>query len=264
MPTITTFGAAAARGFGLTARGFFKFTKTISASTSNYDLKADAIANGWNEVLPLDAYVTINSGVTISSTSTSTPAFTTGSSYPSGSRLTLINNGIIVGRGGAGGSAKGPFVPEPGGSTPGNPGSAGGNAFTTTIKVSLTNNNRIAGGGGGGAGGTTISYPGGGSGGGGGGGGIGVAPRGNGLNGFGGGADRNGTPGTAGTLTAAGPGGAGASGTGPNGPGGPAGSYGAAGTSRGSAAGGAAGSAIVGDSLVTRVVAGNINGPVSG
>lgn len=258
MPVISTFGASAARSFGLTARGFFRFAKTITTNTQNYNLKTDAVANGWNQVTPLDAYITINSGVTVSSTSTATPAFTTDSSYPSGSRLSLINDGIIIGRGGAGGPASGAWIPEPGGSIPGLPGSPGGNAFTTTIKVNLTNNNRIAGGGGGGAGGSSASFPGGGSGGGGGGGGIGVAPAGNGVTGFGG-SGRNGFPGTAGTLVSAGPGGASES----AGTGGPGGGYGAAGTSR-SNPGGSAGSAIVGNSLVNYVVTGTINGPTSG
>ncbi len=150
MPVLSTVGAAAARGFGLTARGLFKFTKTISSNTINYDLKADAIANGWNQISPLDAYVTINGGVTVYSNSTATPAFTTGTSYPSGSRLNLTNNGIILGRGGNGGNAGSPF-PPPTGSVAGFAGTNGGNALTTTITVNLTNNNRIAGGGGGGA-----------------------------------------------------------------------------------------------------------------
>ncbi len=258
MPVLSTVGAAAARGFGLTARGFFKFTATISSNYINYNLRAEAVAAGWNQITPLDAYVTINNGVTVYSASTSTPAFTTGTSYPSGSRLNLTNNGIILGRGGNGGNGGSPY-PPPTASVAGFAGTAGGNALTTTIPVNLTNNNRIAGGGGGGGGGSSFAYPGGGTGGGGGGGGIGNGSGGNGVSGFGGGG--TGSPGTAGTLTTAGTGGA--IGSPSAGPGGNGGGYGTAGSTGGGAggAGGAAGTSISGNSLVNYIVTGTINGP---
>ncbi len=74
-----------------------------------------------------DVTVTVNAGVYVYSTSTGTPGLTlTGGT--SGDTLTLVNNGFIMGRGGAGGA----------GSSPGpGDGSAGGPAislgFNTTI-----------------------------------------------------------------------------------------------------------------------------------
>lgn len=126
----------------------FEFTQTISSDTNNYDLRSAAIAAGWDTVTPLDATVTINSGVYVGSTSTGSYAFQTGSGFPAGSVLRLINNGIILGRGGDGGN---------GGQWSAN-GSGGGNAgpaLLASAAIQITNNNQIAGGGGGGGGGAS-------------------------------------------------------------------------------------------------------------
>ena len=123
---------------------------TIAASTTNYNLKTALIAAGWNQVTPVICTCTINAGVTVYSTSTGSYAWQTGTGYPAGSSLSLINNGIIVGRGGNGGA---------GGNT-GVAGAAGGGAgpaLLASVPISITNNNRIAGGGGGGGGGGAAS-----------------------------------------------------------------------------------------------------------
>jgi hypothetical protein len=85
----------------------FVFNQTIASNTNDYNLRNAAIAAGWNQVLALNATVTINAGIFVGSTSTATPGFTTGSTYPAGSTLAIINNGSIVGCGGNGGSGGG-------------------------------------------------------------------------------------------------------------------------------------------------------------
>lgn len=74
----------------------FVFNDVVAANMSNYNLRARAIAAGWNGTQPLKGTVTINAGVVISSTTPLTPAWTTGS-IPNGSSLTLNVNGVIRG-----------------------------------------------------------------------------------------------------------------------------------------------------------------------
>jgi len=93
-------GAIAYYDFYGKARAFV-FNKTISSDTSNYNLYDDMVANGWNEIFPVIATVTINSGVVVSSTSNSTAAFRV-NSLTASSVVTINNNGYIVGRGGRG------------------------------------------------------------------------------------------------------------------------------------------------------------------
>lgn len=81
----------------------YTFTETILSPINNYNLRANAVASGWNQVTPLIATITVGSGVVIGSNSVNTAAFLTGSIFPSGSKLTLVNNGFILGRGGIGG-----------------------------------------------------------------------------------------------------------------------------------------------------------------
>ena len=133
----------------------FTFAPTISANTANYNLKSAAIAAGWNQVLQLDATVTINSGIYVYSTSTGAYSFSTGTTFPAGSTLRLINNGIILGMGGAGGAPGYNDAFWVYGSTAG---AVGGPAFIATNAISVTNNNTIGGGGGGGGGGMPGSY----------------------------------------------------------------------------------------------------------
>ena len=98
-----------------------------------------------------DVTVYVSSNVYVYSTSTASPALTiTGAT--AGDTITLINNGFIIGMGGAGAS------------TNGGAGSAGGPAINLGYNISLTNNSYIAGGGGGG--GRRFSGGGGGAGGG--------------------------------------------------------------------------------------------------
>ena len=100
----------------------------------------------------------VEPGVIVGSTSTGSPAITTGS-WPSGTNLTLENKGRIQGRGGIGGVAgyqvqNGAIAP-----TPSTPGTNGGPALQVTVPLSVVNAAGeiwSGGGGGGGAGGMTM------------------------------------------------------------------------------------------------------------
>ena len=237
----------------------FTFNATISANTTNYNLRAAAVTAGWNQTVPLVATVTINSGVIVGSTSTGTAAFATGSSFPSGSTLAIVNNGSILGMGGAAGKGGGT------GGVNGTAGSAGGLALTLSYAISITNNGTIGGGGGGaggGAGYTMMSLY---SGGGGGGGGRGSAGGSGGAAGTG---VINGGAGASGSSSAAGTGGA-ACGSG-CGTGGTGGTLGATGGNGGNGnfgstggSGGAAGACTSGNSYITWSVVGTRYGALN-
>jgi len=240
-----------------------QFSFAISSNQTNANLRTLAVAAGWNQASQLIA--TINSGITISSSSTGTPALTINGSFPGG--VQLVNNGTIIGRGGNGGNGA-----NPNGSGTGGAGGSGGLAVSVSSSVSINNIGRISGGGGGGGGGGTQlnNYGKAGSyylSGGGGGGGIGVSSGG--AGGASGGGGNVGQAGSGGTLTAAGAGGkTGRDDFNPN-PyyGGNGGSYGSGGTN-GMApirpgAGGAAGGCLAGNSLVTWVAFGTRNGGIS-
>jgi uncharacterized Zn-binding protein involved in type VI secretion len=81
----------------------FVFLETILANAANYNIRAQAVAAGWNQIAPLIATITVGPGVIISSAGVGSAAMRTGSVFPSGSKLVLVNNGYIVGRGGVGG-----------------------------------------------------------------------------------------------------------------------------------------------------------------
>jgi hypothetical protein len=147
---------------------------TISANTANYSLTS-AVVNtflGSGYVAGItDTVITINSGVYVYSPSTATPAFSI-SSFTSGDTVKIINNGAIIGTGGAGGTGA-----NYGGSA--SAGNDGGTALYSRFATSVQNNGGIAGGGGGGGGGgyqsrtvssgkssSTLGYGGGGGGGG--------------------------------------------------------------------------------------------------
>ena len=238
---------------------------TISANTVNYVLSTSVVTGYVAGVT--DVTLTINGGVFVSSASTGTASFIVNTSWAAGDTVTIVNNGTIVGRGGAGGSN-------------GGSGGAGGTGLQVLRATSVNNVNRIAGGGGGGGGGGGAAGNGASIAGGGGGGGIG-----------------NGTAGVdagAGTLTTAGSGqGAGASsgictigetqygsfadrgvggsggGYGATGGGGAAGNFSTSGVGQctgsgfSGGTGGAAGAAVTGNSNITWIAFGTRNGAVS-
>jgi hypothetical protein len=198
-----------------------QFSFTISSNTSNANLRSLAVTAGWNASSKVVA--TINSGVYVYSNSTGTPGLTVNGSFPGG--VSLVNNGTILGMGGAGG-----------GGQAGN-GNAGGTALLVSTALSVTNNNIIGGGGGGGGGSAYYCYSyyaccygyttnGAGSGGGGGRTGLTNSSGGSAFNGSGG----NGNAGSAGTSSSGGNGGAG-TGSNRNKAGGAGGTWGASGSS---------------------------------
>ena len=149
---------------------------TISANTANYSLTstvANTFLSGGYVAGITDTIITINNGVYVYSPSTATPAFSI-SSFASGDTVKIINNGAIIGTGGAGGTGANYNGSADAGST-------GGTALYSRFATSVQNNGTIyAGGGGGGGGGyqtrtissgkssSTFTYAGGGGGGGGG------------------------------------------------------------------------------------------------
>jgi len=130
-------------------KGGFVYNKTISADTTNFNMKSDALANGWDGAVKLTMTVTVNSGIVVGSTSTGSYAFDTGANFPTGSTLTLINNGKILGKGGAGGNGTDivGMVLTP------TAGASGGPALNAQVALTVDNTSGIIGGGGGGGGG---------------------------------------------------------------------------------------------------------------
>ena len=260
-------GSTADRTFRITITDeeAFIFNKTISSTTDNYNLKSDAIANGWNQILPLRATIVINSGVTVRATSISNYAFQTGSTFPSRTILNITNGGVVCGKGGTGGTGAG--------SGAGGRGGDGGPALRVQYATTITNNGTIGGGGAGGGGGGAgnscrFGYTAGGGGGGGGAGfgtGGSVVAAGTGV---------AGTVGGTGTATARGTGGPGGNyvvengGAGGNGGNlGADGSNGSAGTGScgggGGGSSGDAGAAVVGNSFITWAATGTRLGDIS-
>ena len=122
------------------------FKSTITSNQTNLNIRNYAVANGWNGS---DAVaITINSGVRISGNTAgdSTAACTISGSFPNG--VSLINNGVIVGRGGNGGNGRT--------ANTGTAGGAGGTALSVSVNTMIDNNGTIAGGGGGGGGGGSM------------------------------------------------------------------------------------------------------------
>ncbi len=184
-PGIATSGAINMNSF---YGGVAATVLTISSNVNNYDIGAQAIAAGGDKSTPV--ILTINAGVTVGSTSSSTPAMYTGTGWGSGTTINITNNGSIVGVSGSNtsGSASGGNGGRGGGHTPnavsavaggagssGSGGSAdaannGGNAFehsqtsdNNLLVIFDTAGTRI-----GGSAGTKTIYGGGGGGGGGG------------------------------------------------------------------------------------------------
>lgn len=179
-------------------------TLEISSSLANYNIYTML----GSPTSAVNVTLTIPSGVTVSSNNTGTPALDTGN-LPSGSTVTIINNGSIIGAGGAGGT--GGALSACATITAGESGGSGGNAINLTVPTTIDNTNGyiFGGGGGGGGGGATYSICGFGWSGGGGGGGAGS------IGGAGGAGGYNyyiydaGDPGTSGGTSGGGGGGGG-------------------------------------------------------
>ena len=128
----------AARPIGLVKSGFV-FDDAITSDVTNYNLRARAVAAGWDQVEPLIATTTVSSGIVLSADSTSAYAFDTGVTFPAGSSLTLNMQGAyVIGMGGSGAAF---------GGLPGGPALRAQHALTVNATGGV-----IGGGGGGGAG----------------------------------------------------------------------------------------------------------------
>lgn len=167
------------------------------AATEHTDVDLDSLG--------LDRYhnvrVVIPSGATLVASSTSVYALKTGTSHTA--KLTIENNGAILGRGGDGGN--GGLGYSYNAIAHATDGTVGGVAVHLESDITLINNGTLSGGGGGGGGGegyvhTGTAYGGGGGGGGG---------RPYGAGGNGGSTTHSGTAGSAGTLASEGTGGTG-------------------------------------------------------
>lgn len=263
---------------------------TISSSTTNYDVYTQASASPVYVAGISDIELTINPGVTVSSTSTGTYALNVPNAFNPTDTVKITNNGTVQGRGGNGGG--GASYPNTGGA-----GGSGGSAVYVNFPTTIDNVGSLTGGGGGGGGGgaalwqqyspksTTQNSFGGGGGGGGsgvpggsGGGGGPAFPHANPKSfafagnsggagsanaGGGGGGTAGGIPGGIPGPTGGGNGGAGG-GRGANGSGGSSGTGSSnPGFNRGGGGGGARGSYLVGNPLVTFESTGTRQGNVS-
>ena len=140
------------------------FAATITTSQQQLNLRAWALANGWNGASA--AEITIGSGVYIWSDNTGVAGLTINGSWPGG--VSVINNGFIMGRGGDGACRDGAA----------NAGQSGGAAISLGVATTIVTSSGYIGGGGGGGGGNKNSSSGAGVCGGGGGAGGGGGGRG--------------------------------------------------------------------------------------
>jgi hypothetical protein len=231
----------------------------IPSNTNTFDFTNAAIAAGWSGSLAF-FNLTIKSGVIVGAQSTGSNALTI-PALPSGSRVTIINKGYIIGAGGSGGFGTPNSCT---GGAAGN-GAQGGTAFLCGAPVTFYNYGYIWGGGGGGGGGGQGHFDTQ-QGCGGGGGGAGAVGGPGGAGGAGG-CDSGGygAIGGSGSWNSGGSGGSGGvSGGGGGGPGlaGAAGNYSSGHGGGAPGAGGAPGYAILGNGWITWGSTGDIRGQV--
>ncbi len=117
----------------------------VNNTTTNYDLSADlyTVYPSLNPSIPVCVVSFVETGVSVTGTDTAIPAYTTGNLHPN-SIVALVNDGNIIGKGGAGGTAY-----DPANGTTGD-GENGGTAVNLTVNTDVVNNFNIYGGGGGG------------------------------------------------------------------------------------------------------------------
>jgi len=236
--TIPSSGTIAANNFYGTAKRV-NVPLTIGSPTYNYDVYTQASSAPGYVAGISDVALTVSPGVQVGSTSTGAYAMLVPSSFSPGDIVTITNNGVIQGMGGAGG-------PGQFGATNGNPGGGGGNALYVNRPVTITNNSVIAGGGGGGGAG------------------AGYTPNKGGAGYNGGAGGGGGYPGGGGNSSSGGGGGGGPA---PGGSGGGRGATGSSGSPIGGAnprsggPGGGAGYYIIGNPFVTWAATGTREGP---
>ncbi len=122
------------------AGGGFVFSPVITSDEVNYDVRAKALAEGWDGVQQLTAKITIASTAVVRT-------MTVPSNFPAGTNIAIDVQGAIAGIGGTGGNG------GIGSSVPAQAGSPGGTALHVRFPINLKFTGVIAGGGGGGGGG---------------------------------------------------------------------------------------------------------------
>lgn len=120
--------------------GGFTFAPVITANEYNYDVRARALAAGWDGVQQLNTSITITSSAVVHT-------MTVPSNFPPGSNISIDVQGAIAGLGGVGGNG------GIGSSVPAQAGIPGGTALYVRFPINLKLTGVIAGGGGGGGGG---------------------------------------------------------------------------------------------------------------
>ena len=95
-PGIATSGAI---NFGSHYNAVAATVLNITSNVNNYDIGAQAIAAGGDKATPV--ILTINAGVTVGSTSSTTAAMYTGTGWSSGTTINITNNGSVVGSAGS-------------------------------------------------------------------------------------------------------------------------------------------------------------------
>ena len=142
---VSTSGAISASKFYNTSRRYVINATLTTSNTTGFNLWDWIVANYGSFSVPYD--VTFNNNVLIRSNTLGVSSFTTGTGWPSGSTITIVNNSEIIGRGGNGGA--GGTIASPTGGNGGN----GGTAISLSYPVTIYNNSVIYGGGGGAGGG---------------------------------------------------------------------------------------------------------------
>jgi hypothetical protein len=132
----------------ITSNGRSVINLTIDSNTYNYDILYNASMTGLYYPGYTDVTLTINSGVYVGSTTITDKAISV-SGFTTGDTVNIVNNGNILGCGGAGGVGQnlGNQLSNA------NNGGDGGDAILLSYPTTIKNNGLIAGGGGGGAGG---------------------------------------------------------------------------------------------------------------
>jgi hypothetical protein len=124
---------------------------TIYGDTNDYSIHNAAVAAGWNGSDAISVLVTINAGVVVSASSVFNVAMNTGL-FPVGSTISIVNNGIIQGAGGAGGTGGVASSLAP------TNGQAGNDAMSLQYSVTIHNTNGVIRGGPGGGGGGDYAF----------------------------------------------------------------------------------------------------------
>jgi hypothetical protein len=178
--------------------GLTNYVMTVSSAATDYNLLAAYTSSFGAPSKAISVTVTINSGIQVLASTSTTAAFATGT-FPAGSTIKLVNRGYIIGKGGKGGS--GGYSNISCGGYKGQNGFSGGPAISQGSNLTIDNASGYVLGGGGGGGGGSGAHSGScdtASGGGGGGGGAGIGLGGAGI--LNAGAGLAGTGGQSGTF----------------------------------------------------------------